>query len=83
MNVAVPLPKHSLRFGQAASSQTVDSLFLRRIFLIACTFGEGETRILIHSGLRKIFSLGITLTGMRSTFSALRSFSPFFIRFVR
>lgn len=33
MNVAVPLPKHSGRFGQAASSQTVCSLCVRNILL--------------------------------------------------
>ena len=34
IKVAVPLLKHSCRLGQAASSQTVAILCLRRIFLM-------------------------------------------------
>ena len=44
MNVAVPLPKHSPMFGQAASSQTVWSRASRRICLISWNRATGTRR---------------------------------------
>src|SRR5690606_11269131 len=80
MNVAVPPPKHSLRLGQEASSHTVASLFLRRILLIRSTWGEALIFTHNQSGLRNTASEAITLTGIFSTLSAPRSFSPASLR---
>src|SRR5690554_3155805 len=76
MKVAVPPPKHSLRFGQEASSHTVCSLFARSLLLISSTLGELDNRTRIQSGLRGIRSVAITFTGLRATFSAPRNFTP-------
>ena len=83
IKVAVPPLKHSCRLGQAASSHTVAILWLRKIFLISCTLGDADKRTRIHGGLRCTSTVGITLTGIRSTLSALRSFSPCCRRRVR
>ena len=83
MKVAVPPLKHSCKFGQAASSQTVAILWRRKICLISCTFGEADRRTRIHGGLRCISVVGMTFTGILSTLSALRNFSPAFSRRVR
>src|SRR5690625_3643837 len=83
MKVAVPPLKHSLRLGQLASSHTVTRLFLRRMPLMRSTSGEPEMRMRNQSGLRWTASLAMTLTGMRSTLSALRNFSPRRCRSVR
>src|SRR5690606_18012228 len=83
IEVAVPPPKHSLRLGQEASSQTVASLLRRNISLILSTLGEALMRIRSQSGLRWTASLAITLTGIFSTLSAPRSFSPATARRVR
>ncbi len=76
INVAVPPEKHSPKLGQAASSQTLDKPFLRNTFLILSTSGDAATLTRIQSGLRNISSVAITLTGIRSTLSASRNFSP-------
>src|SRR5690606_38105007 len=76
MKVAVPPTKHSLRFGQDASSHTVCSLFARSLRLISSTLGELDNRTRIQSGLRGIRSVAITFTGLRATFSAPANFTP-------
>jgi len=70
MNVAVPFPKHSLIFGQLASSQTVWSRFSRRIVLISWNLDEaGANLTRIQSGF---FSAGTasTLIGIRAVLAA-------------
>src|SRR5581483_9023889 len=79
MNVAVPWPKHSPRFGQLASSQTVCRLFARKAALIRATSGVADDLARIHDGLRNGVSVGSILIGMRAIFSAPRSFSPWTI----
>ena len=72
----MPLLKHSPRFGQLASSQTEASLCSLNLDLIRFISGELCTLIRSQSGLRGIFSVGITLIGIRATFSAPRSLTP-------
>src|SRR3546814_13248340 len=76
MNVAVPLLKHSPRFGQAASSQTVCSLAVRRMSLMRATSGVPCDLARIQVGLRSGAVVASILIGMRAIFSAPRSFSP-------
>ncbi|MDT4873956.1 hypothetical protein D3C80_1580130 [compost metagenome] len=76
MKVAVPPEKHSPRFGQEASSQTLCSLCLRSSCLIRATSGDAGISTRIQSGLRGMSSVGMIFTGMRATFSAPRSFTP-------
>ena len=44
-------------------------LCLRNTFFTCCTFGDMESLTRIHSGLRRTSTVGITLTGIRSTAS--------------
>src|SRR5712691_10564171 len=53
MNVAVPREKHSPRFGQRASSQTVFSSFSRRSTRSARASGASGLPFLAHSGKRR------------------------------
>ncbi|MNG06672.1 hypothetical protein D3C84_899280 [compost metagenome] len=76
MKVAVPPEKHSPRFGQEASSQTLCSLCLRSKALIRSTSGDAGMRTRIQSGLRGSSSVGMILTGIRATLSAPRSLTP-------
>src|SRR5207253_5680831 len=76
MKVAVPPEKHSPRFGQEASSQTLCSLCLRSNALIRATSGDVDSGTRIQSGLRGTSSVGRIFTGMRATLSAPRSFTP-------
>src|SRR5471030_1840225 len=76
MKVAVPPEKHSPRFGQDASSQTLCSLCLRSKALMRSTSGETGIRTRIQSGLRGNSSVGIIFTGIRATFSAPRNLTP-------
>src|SRR5581483_7749735 len=73
------LPKHSPRFGQLASSQTVCRLFARKAALIRATSGVADDLARIHDGLRNGVTVGSILIGMRAIFSAPRSFSPWTI----
>jgi len=81
INVAVPLLKHSPRFGQLASSQTVWRLFCRKMFLSRITLGVPGNCALIQDGLGSSSSrlLAGNLTGSRDIFSAPRCFRPFFV----
>src|SRR3989338_6835973 len=75
MKVAVPLLKHSFKFGQEASSHTVCNLFSRNIFFKSSTFEEEETRMRIQSGLRRGGAEDVAIrTGIFASFSAPRSF---------
>ena len=76
INVAVPPPKHSLKFGHAASSQTVLSLCSRKIERIRLISGDEPILARIHGGLRGSSSVVMIFTGMREVLSAPRSFSP-------
>ena len=76
MKVAVPPEKHSPRFGQDASSQTLCSLCLRSSCLMRSTSGETGMRTRIQSGFFGSSSVGMIFTGIRATFSAPRSFTP-------
>src|SRR5690606_33708808 len=76
MKVAVPLLKHSPRLGQEASSHTDASLCLRSLSLISLIFGEAGIFTRIQSGFLSRSTVGMTLTGMRATFSAPLSFLP-------
>ncbi|MCY1455418.1 hypothetical protein D9M71_725510 [compost metagenome] len=76
MKVAVPPEKHSPRFGQDASSQTLCSLCLRNSCLMRSTSGEIGMRTRIQSGLRGNSSVGMIFTGIRATFCAPRSLVP-------
>src|SRR5471032_1828145 len=76
MKVAVPPEKHSPRFGQEASSQTLCSLCLRSSCLTRSTSGETGIRTRIQSGFFGRSTVGMIFTGMRATFSAPRSFTP-------
>src|SRR5690606_6367185 len=76
MKVAVPLLKHSPRLGQEASSHTDASLCLRSFSLIVLIFGEAGIFTRIQSGFLSRSTVGMTLTGMRATFSAPLNFSP-------
>src|SRR3990167_2046173 len=69
MKVAVPLLKHSFKFGQEASSHTVCNLFSRNIFFKSSTFEEEETRMRIQSGLRRGAVEGVAMrTGISPVF---------------
>jgi hypothetical protein len=70
--VAVPWLKHSARFGQAASSQTVCKLFSLKVCFIRVISSLAESLTRIQSGLRKMLSVFSTLIGIRASFSALR-----------
>ena len=76
MNVAVPLPKHSDRFGQLASSQTVCRPLARSAALTLATSADSPSLARIQFGLRSGLTVGSTLIGMRAIFSAARSFTP-------
>ncbi|MCY1491555.1 hypothetical protein D9M68_253430 [compost metagenome] len=76
MKVAVPPEKHSPRFGQDASSQTLCSLCLRSSCLMRSTSGDTGMRTRIQSGFFGSSSVGMIFTGMRATFSAPRNFTP-------
>ena len=80
MKVAVPLPKHSPRFGQLASSQTVCSLLARSASLMRATSGVPWVLARIQFGLRSGWTVGSILIGMRAIFSAPRNFSPWTTR---
>src|SRR5580704_2850252 len=69
MKVAVPWVKHSGRLGQAASSQTVTSLFSRNNFLRSETAGEAGIFTRIQSGFLSGASVGSIFTGIRDNFS--------------
>src|SRR3989344_40153 len=69
MNVAVPPPKHSPRFGHEASSHTVFSWCSRSSRLSRPTSGCVGARARIQVGLRSGVC-GTTLIGMRATLSA-------------
>src|SRR5690606_33090486 len=69
MKVAVPLPKHSPILGQDASSQTVNRLCSRRIFLMSLKRELGAAAFTrIHSGFFRR-STGIILMGIRDVLS--------------
>src|SRR3990167_5406384 len=72
IKVAVPWEKHSGKLGQAASSQTVTSLFLRNNCLRLLIAGDAGIRTRIQSGLRRGTSVTSILMGMRDNFSILR-----------
>ncbi len=76
-NVAVPRAKHSPRFGQRASSQTVFRPFARRTFLTSCRSARRSFLWRIHSGARRTGSVAHlpsgTIQGSR-IFSCLASF---------
>jgi len=70
MNVAVPLPKHSPRFGQLASSQTVLRLCSRRMRFNWATVGVPGKRARIQGGFfrRSPQLLGMDLSCPRESF---------------
>jgi hypothetical protein len=76
MKVAVPLLKHSPRFGQEASSQTEASRCSRNFCRILFTLGETGIFTRIQGGFSGSSTVGITLTGIQTTLSAPRSFLP-------
>ena len=76
MNVAVPLPKHCGKLGQAASSQTVCSFCCLNKSLMIWTSSGRLILVRIHSGFFGIVSVGTTLIGIRAIFLAPRSFFP-------
>ena len=76
IKVAVPWLKHSPKLGQLASSQTDASLCSLSLDLIRLTSGELTILMRNQSGLRGIFSVGITLIGILATLSAPRSLTP-------
>jgi hypothetical protein len=76
MKVAVPLEKHSPRFGQDASSQTVKRLFSRKIDFNCRTRSPVGALARIQGGLRRTDIDRTTFIGMRATLSAPLSFSP-------
>src|SRR5882757_7392852 len=76
MKVAVPLPKHSPRLGQAASSQTVCRLLARSAALMRATSGVPWVLARIQLGLRSGSVVASILIGMRAIFSAPRSLTP-------
>jgi len=57
IKVAVPQPKHSPKFGQAASSHTVANLFWRSICLMPAISGLHGHWLRIQGGLRGLFVL--------------------------
>ena len=76
MKVAVPLLKHSPRFGQDASSHTEAKRCSLSFCLMWLILGEAGILTRIQSGLAGNSTVGMTFTGMRFTFSAPLSFSP-------
>ena len=76
MKVAVPLLKHSLMLGQAASSQTVCIFCSRRMSLISKNFFGFGSLARIHSGFFSFSSSGTTLIGMRAVFDAPVCLTP-------
>jgi hypothetical protein len=69
MNVAVPWLKHSPKLGHCASSQTVASPDSRSSRLMRATPGPVGALARIQAGLRGIWVVGCTLTGIRETLS--------------
>ncbi len=76
MKVAVPLPKHSDRFGQLASSQTVCRLLARNAALTLATSADSPSRARIQLGFLSGGAVFSILIGMRAIFSAARSLTP-------
>src|SRR5210317_1008406 len=76
MKVAVPLEKHSPRFGQEASSHTVCRLFSRRRAFSCLTRSPVGALARIQAGLRLIEVEGTTLIGIRASLAAPLSLTP-------